>query len=243
MKDFSHVDNFTGYMRKVREILNENGSLGQTILDMPAGNGKFSESLRHDGFDVISADINQEKPHFVYANMEAKRLPFDDHSFDWTICMEGIEHVMSPSHLVAELCRVTKPTGRVIITTPNVQNFYSRLKFLFSGVLYMFEPETTRHPAGKLMDRGHISPMTFPSLCYLFAEHGFEVQQVTGDKFKRKAYMPIYALLALVNAGIVWRRKSKYPFVESYRYLNQRELLLSRSLIGCWRRKATHDAT
>jgi len=236
MKDFSHVSNFTGYMKKVREILQSIGTAGQTVLDMPAGNGMFSEALRQDGFHVTSADINKERPDFVYANMEAIRLPFDDNAFDWTVCMEGIEHVLSPSHLIAELCRITKPGGRVIISTPNVQSLYSRLKFLFSGVLYMFEPETTRHPRGELMDRGHISPMTFPSLCYLLAEHGFELELVSGDKFKRKAYMPIYGLLALVNRYVLWRRKSKHPNVVSYRYLNQRELLLSRSFIGCWKK-------
>lgn len=235
MKEFSHVSNFTGYMAKVRDIIQRNGSAGQKVLDMPAGNGMFSQALRQDGFQVISADINEESPDFVYANMEEPRLPFEDATFDWTICMEGIEHVLSPSQLISELCRVTKPDGRVIISTPNVQNLYSRLKFLFSGVLYMFEPETTRHPQGKLMDRGHISPMTFPALCYLFSEHNFEIELVSGDKFKRKAYMPIYCLLALVSNLVLRRRRQKFPDVTSYKYLNQRELLLSRSFIGCWK--------
>jgi SAM-dependent methyltransferase len=236
MKNFSHVTNFTGYMRIVRDIVKQDGCVGQTILDMPAGNGQFSKALREDGFDVTSGDINEEMPNYVYVNMESACLPFSDHTFDWVICMEGIEHVISPANLVSELCRITKPTGRVIITTPNVQSFYSRLKFLFTGVLYMFEPETTRHPNGQLVDRGHISPMTFPALCYLFAEHGFDVEQVSGDKFKRKAYLPLYALLGIINALNVWRRKQKHPEVESYRFMNQREMLMSRSLITCWKK-------
>lgn len=223
-------------MLKVRDIVNRDGAIGQSVLDLPAGNGRFSEALRRDGFEVVSADINRESPDYVYVNMECDRLPFDDHSFDWVICMEGIEHILSPSTLIAELCRITKPTGCVIITTPNVQNYYSRFKFLFTGVLYMFEPETTRHPRGKEIDRGHISPMTFPSLCYLFAEHGFAVNLVAGDKFKRKIYLPIYLLLYLINITNIWRRRRKNPETEAYRYLNKPELALSRSLIACWKR-------
>lgn len=224
-------------MLKVREIVTQDGQKGQKVLDMPAGNGSFSDALRQDGFEVTSADINEERADYVYVNMEMHRLPFDDASFDWVICMEGIEHVLSPANLISELCRITKPEGRVILTTPNVQSFYSRLKFLFTGVLYMFEPETTRHPREQLVDRGHISPMTFPSLCYLFAEHDFAVDKVTGDKFKRKVYFPIYGILAIFNAVNIRRRRQRNPQVESYRYLNRRELLLSRSFIGCWKKQ------
>lgn len=236
LKSFSHVANFPGYMNVVRQMVHTLGKPGQRVLDMPAGNGKFSDALRADGFVVTSADINQERPDYVYTNMEAPRLPFDDHAFDWVICMEGIEHVVSPAYLVSELCRVTKPGGRVIITTPNVQNFYSRFKFLFTGVLYMFEPETTRHPRGELMDRGHISPMTLPTLCYLFDEYGLKLEQLTGDKFKRLLYAPLYALLAVINIIANANRRRKHPEVQAYHFMTHKELLLSRSLVTCWKR-------
>lgn len=216
--------------------MSELGVPGQVLLDLPAGNGKFSEALRQDGFEVVSGDINKELNSYVHVNMEAERFPFEDKSFDWVVCMEGIEHVLSPASLVSELCRITKDDGHIIISTPNVQSFYSRLKFLFTGVLYMFEPETTRHPRGSLLDRGHISPMTFPSLCYLFAEHGFSVQRVAGDKVKRLAYLPIYLLLGLITVLNIKRRLRKNPDVEAYRFMSQRELLSSRSFIGCWKK-------
>lgn len=59
------------------------------MLDIPAGNGYVSEQLAAVGADVISADINEDKPHFLQIDMELP-LPFDDQEFDVIICCEGI---------------------------------------------------------------------------------------------------------------------------------------------------------
>jgi 2-polyprenyl-3-methyl-5-hydroxy-6-metoxy-1,4-benzoquinol methylase len=49
-------------------------------------------------------------------------LPFADHSFDVVLCTEVLEHVPDPAVVVAELARVTKPGGRVIVSIPNEVN-------------------------------------------------------------------------------------------------------------------------
>lgn len=235
MKSFSHVSNFPGYMHRVREILEQQASAGQRVLDMPAGSGKFADSLKTLGLEVTCGDINQERPEFVYTDMD-KPLPFADGSFDWVICMEGIEHVLNPAQLVQELCRITAPGGRVIVTTPNIHNFYTRLMFLFTGVFYMFEPENTQHPRGKLVDRGHISPMHYATLCYLFEEYGLSPTLVTGDKYKRKLHLPIYVVLYLINRFKLWRYQQREPNVSSYHHMTGGDFMMSRSLIGVWQK-------
>ena len=220
-------------MHRVREILQSQGKAGQRVLDMPAGSGKFGDSLKALRFAVTYGDINQERADFAYTDME-KPLPFADNSFDWVICMEGIEHVLHPAKLVEELSRITAPGGRVIITTPNIHNFYCRLMFMFTGTLYMFEPENTQHPKGRLVDRGHISPMHYATLCYFFEESGLTPEFVTGDKYKRKVYLPVYALLALINRFKLWRYQKREPNVLAYRHMTDNDFLMSRSLIGVW---------
>jgi len=235
MKSFSHVSNFPGYMHRVRDILQSKGKVGQRVLDMPAGSGKFGDSLKELGFKMTYGDINQERNEFIYTNME-QPLPFADNSFDWVICMEGIEHVLHPAKLVEELCRITAPGGRVIITTPNVHNFYCRLMFLFTGILNLFEPENTQHPKGKMVDRGHISPMHYPTMCYFFEESGLKPEMVTGDKYKKKIYLPLYALLALINRYKLWRYQAREPNVLAYQHMAGNDFLMSRSLIGVWQK-------
>ena len=93
--NFSHVSNPTDYMdiavKKVKDHFKDNFR-NKKVLDLPAGNGWIGEVLTEYGMEVISADINEEKPHFAQVDME-KPLPFSDEEFDAIIYCEGIEHI------------------------------------------------------------------------------------------------------------------------------------------------------
>jgi ubiquinone/menaquinone biosynthesis C-methylase UbiE len=82
MKDFTHVSNYPQYMKIVEQFVISNGKLGQSHLDMPAGNGLLAENLIKAGFNSVCGDFNSEKPNYIYVNMEEK-LPFDDNSFNF----------------------------------------------------------------------------------------------------------------------------------------------------------------
>jgi len=73
-RDFSHVPNFTGYMKKIADWIASWPS-GMKILDMPAGAGKMREALRPYGHEVVCGDINKEARDYVYLDMN-KPLPF-----------------------------------------------------------------------------------------------------------------------------------------------------------------------
>jgi 2-polyprenyl-3-methyl-5-hydroxy-6-metoxy-1,4-benzoquinol methylase len=121
---FSHLPYPTDYMeiavKKVKNHLKDNLK-NKKLLDLPAGNGWIEEQLTEYGMEVISADINEDKPNFYQVDME-KPLPFSDEQFDAIICCEGIEHIFSPFELFTEFSRTLKKGGILIITTPNIQN-------------------------------------------------------------------------------------------------------------------------
>jgi SAM-dependent methyltransferase len=191
---FSHVANFTDYMAVALRSL-EKKPPGLRILDLPAGNGLLADALRTAGHEVVCADINRERPDYVYADM-AEPLPFADAEFDAALCLEGLEHLVDPVRLIAELARVVRPGGTVVVTTPNVINFYSRLQYLFTGVPYQFNPAAVPViAAGDEADRGHVFPLSYFQLRYLFEHYGLRTKEVLGDRYKRKALMPLYALL------------------------------------------------
>jgi SAM-dependent methyltransferase len=56
---------------------------------------------------------------FSYRVGEATRLPFADDTFDLTTCQTLLIHLREPSVALAEMLRVTKPGGRVIVAEPN----------------------------------------------------------------------------------------------------------------------------
>lgn len=239
-RKFSHVTGFTDYMGIAQRIVERN-TARQRILDIPAGNGLLAENLQTAGNEVVCADINREKDDYTYVDME-QALPFGDEDFDTIICLEGLEHTINPAHLIQELCRVCKAGGRLIISIPNVQNCYSRLHFLFTGTLYQFSPQDCCHPSsGEDRDRGHVSPLTYFQLRYLFETFGARLIHVEGDRFKKKVLMPVYALpVALGYARVLWRRlKSNDPGLrEIDDHMFSSACLFSRSIIMVFEKSA-----
>jgi len=234
---FSHVGNFTGYMQVVADYFARRPG-GRTILDLPAGNGLLADTLRESGHTVVCGDINRERADYRYVDMAAP-LPFGDGEFDTVICLEGLEHLVNPVQLIAELSRVTRARGEIVVSTPNVMSLYSRLHQLFTGVPYQFNPGAVPEIApGEAGDRGHIFPLSFYELAYLFGQHGARVKAVLGDRYKKKALLPVYLVLlpfAWVASWAMIMRGGDARHTERNRELLRQgfalPLLFSRSLI------------
>jgi len=235
---YSHVPNFTDYMKiSVIEIINffEKDLRNKKILDFPAGNGLVSNELKINGADVISADINSAYPHYVQADME-KILPFNDEEFDAVVCLEGIEHTMRPEALFSELSRVLKKGGLLIISTPNVQNFYSRYQLLCTGYLYQFDPfdKITLKP-NEVRDKGHISPVFYTQLRYYSDLHGLKTLKPKGGRLKRIIALPFFIPFLIIGLWWSirdWQKTSKeIEKFEIIKHLFTIRMLFSRSII------------
>ena len=236
-KPYSHVANFTGYMDVVAGHFSGSRK-GLKILDLPAGNGLLADALRGMGHTVVCGDINRERPDYQYLDMAAP-LPFADAAFDAVICLEGIEHLVNPVQLIAEFARVTRAGGEIVVSTPNVMNLYSRLHQLLTGAPYQFNPAAAPEVGpGAAADRGHVFPLSFFQLRYLFGQHGARVKAVLGDRYKKKALMPLYLCLlpfAWAASWLLMVRGGDARHAERNRELMQHAfsapLLFSRSLV------------
>jgi SAM-dependent methyltransferase len=56
---------------------------------------------------------------FSYKQGDAQRLPFAADSFDLVTCQTVLIHMKDPSAVIAEMMRVTKPGGLVMVAEPN----------------------------------------------------------------------------------------------------------------------------
>jgi 2-polyprenyl-6-hydroxyphenyl methylase/3-demethylubiquinone-9 3-methyltransferase len=108
------------------EMLGGEDLRGRTVLDVGCGTGWFSQRAAERGARVTSLDIGlslleqvraKADPDLVAA--DACALPFRDGAFDVVLSSECIEHTLDPRRAAAEICRVARPGGLVLITVPN----------------------------------------------------------------------------------------------------------------------------
>lgn len=106
---------------------------GRRLLDAGCGSGPYSCGLAQR-FDLIdSADIEPARlaefrravegtslgEKITIHEMSITELDFEDCTFDAVTTIETLEHVDRLHDALVELRRVTKPTGRLYITSPN----------------------------------------------------------------------------------------------------------------------------
>lgn len=90
----------------------ELGGVSGTILDVGAGLRPFAELLPGR---TIALD-HRPRPSIDVVG-DAHRLPFGDATFDALVCTEVFEHLVDPPTAAAEMIRVLKPGGRLVLTT------------------------------------------------------------------------------------------------------------------------------
>lgn len=80
-------------------------------MDIGSGD-KYYEDLFPN---KVNLDIDPERKPDVVG--DARNLPFQDNEFDNILCLEVLEHINQPQKAIAEMQRVLKPGGKIILTT------------------------------------------------------------------------------------------------------------------------------
>ena len=115
--------------RKLAEITAMLGPTdGLRCLDLGSDNGVVSLLLRRGGGRWASADLAPEAVASIRElvgtdvhQVTGDRLPFADAEFDRVVVVDMLEHVSDETAFVAELTRITKPGGRLVVNTPHLK--------------------------------------------------------------------------------------------------------------------------
>lgn len=181
------------------------------LLDVPAGEGALAARLIDAGFDVRCCDLYPEifrldAVDIHRGNLDAE-LPFDDKSFDYVTCIEGLEHIANPQQAIREFARVLKPGGHLIVSVPNILNIEERMKWLLYGYTSHFKPISRAAVErlhgeydGRVEIAAHVNPIAYSELRYILEKYGFEVGSAFRDKPKAKTwlYWPVVLLIRLI---------------------------------------------
>lgn len=124
--DTQHIVNLSGYVWAAEQV----PELERLhVLDLACGTGYGSEYLSGKAGRVVGVDC---APHIVARNraryghsgasflaMDGCALGFRDDSFDCILSQDTIEHIVDDHRFVAEVARVLRKTGMLIIFTPH----------------------------------------------------------------------------------------------------------------------------
>ena len=141
--------------RFVRQVLQGLGEppVGR-MLNVGSGEGDIDPMLASHAALLESCDVNEDDvaharsanahvPNVRYSVNDGEGLDFPDASFDVVTCLEVIEHVRRPTALLAELARVLRPGGTLVLTCPSV-----RFPFTYDPVNAALAPSGKHVPLG-----------------------------------------------------------------------------------------------
>lgn len=107
---------------------------GKIAADIGAGTGFISEGLIRAGLQVIAVDqseaiLKEMKRKFAdietidYRAGQAQSLPIPDETVDYAFANMYLHHVESPPKAIAEMVRILKPAGKLVITDLDEHEF------------------------------------------------------------------------------------------------------------------------
>jgi SAM-dependent methyltransferase len=149
-------------------------------FDLQLANYFGSDGPREPAHVVRIAGEEIELP-FQHFNAERDAFPYPDAAFDCVLFCEILEHLLvNPDHALAEIARVLRPGGFVVLSTPNA----TRLPNLYSLALgkSIWDDYSPHGPYGR-----HNREFTLAEVCALVERHDFDVDRFEVRNIERLA--------------------------------------------------------
>lgn len=155
------------YLETYNWIPQESGLL----LDLGGAYGIFSHILKNfTSYTLVFAD-RIEGESVACFDFEKDTFTFPDDHFDFILFTEVLEHFREdPMHCIAEINRVLKPGGRLLLTTPNIASWKSINRALNGEQPGLFVPYMKHGSSNR-----HNREYTAAEVVRLMDDAGFEI--------------------------------------------------------------------
>ena len=216
-------------------------------LDVGPGHGDLIEILRSkltltsDACDYTDALMHLKDVRVDIVDLNIEKLPYRDETYDLVTCTEVLEHLEHYRETIRETHRILKSGGTFVLSTPNILNLKSRVRFMVCGFYNLFGPlhfnESELHSAG-----GHINPIGLYFLVHSLIDAGFKDIDVSIDKKQGTSmfWMPFFYLpIKLFFLTTKRRERKRYQTIDRHNekyfdMINHLDILLGRTLVvGC----------
>lgn len=217
-------------------------------LDIGSGHGELIALLRQrqlvtesSACDYTDSLMKLDDVKVSVVNLNEAPLPFASRSFDLVTCTEVIEHLEHYRETIREMYRVLEPAGKLVISTPNILNLKSRIRYLVFGFHNLFGPlhtlESALHSTG-----GHINPVSSFYLTHSLLDAGFQDIRLTIDKPQTTSlfwFAMLVLPIRLFSFLTIRKEKSRYKTIDAFNerfvhQMNSFDVLVGRTiLVGC----------
>jgi ubiquinone/menaquinone biosynthesis C-methylase UbiE len=219
-------------------------NLTGNLLDLGSGTGATIQ-LAKDNFDVSTYAVDYTDTLMGLPNQKVDvvdlnhcKLPYEDNFFDAVIFTEVIEHLENHRGILKEINRVIRSGGVLVMSTPNILNLKSRVRFLTYGFYNLFGPlhvnESKLHSTG-----GHINPISYFYLVHSLLDAGFSQIELTIDKMQKTSLIWLiflYPVIKLTSVFATKKEKRKFKTIDKHNEqyvdkMNSIECLTGRTII------------
>jgi SAM-dependent methyltransferase len=142
-------DYYPTYLAKLDAVRKFLDSLPSTarVLDAGCGEGVLVDEYAAR-LSITGVDANYASDRVRQGSVTA--LPCEDASFDRALCLDVLEHLSyeDQPRAFAELFRVLRPGGELLVSAPNLAHLQSRVQFLLRGRLIRTASEI-KHPGDR----------------------------------------------------------------------------------------------
>ena len=236
---------FWGYsMKKENVLLNKIIEIFKSeergkVLDLGCASGDYSIRLKEMGYEVVAADAYGD---FEYKNEIkfktcdiTKKIPFSNETFDYVLFTEVVEHLRNPYFVMKEINRVLRKGGKIILSTPNVLNIKSRIRFLAEGA-YEYYRESPLDQIENLkanLYQLHILPLRYHEMEFLLYDCRFKIDKIFTSIYENLYLSFIVPLIKfqLFSKNNKSLRKGGLDYSRINKILLSKEILFGRHLI------------